>query len=94
MRRLVNEGGPFFVVACVLLGAGVAVVIAGRAADSTPTMGVGLVLLLMAVAAIQLVVRRRNRLFEAEMSSMHEVIDQARSRRGDLLAADEDDQDR
>ena len=93
MRRLVSEGGPFFLVACVLLGAGVAVVVAGRAADSTPTMGVGLALLLLAVAAIQLVARRRNRLFEAEMSSMHEVINQARSRRGEL-PADEDDQDR
>ena len=57
-------------------------------------MGVGLALLLLAVVAIQLVVRRRNRRFEAEMSSMHDVIDRARSRRGDLLAADDEDQDR
>ena len=90
MRRWAAEGGPFFVVASVFLVAGVAVVVAGRSADSTPTMGVGLALLVLAVLAIQLVVRRRNRLFEAEMRSMHDVVEQARSRRGELLNEDEE----
>lgn len=71
--------------ACALLAAGLVVVIVGRSADSTPMMGAGLALLLLAVVAIQLVVRRRNRQFEAEMSSIHHVVDQARSRRGELL---------
>lgn len=85
MRRWAAEGGPFFVVATVLLVAGLVVVVAGRSADSTPTMGIGLALLVLAVVAIQLVVRRRNRRFEAEMASMHEVIEEARRHRGEDL---------
>ncbi len=91
MRRLVNEGGPFFVLACVLLVGGVAFVIVGRSADSTATMGVGLALLLLAVAAIQLSVRRRNRRFEDDTTEIRDVIGEARARRGELLADDPDE---
>ena len=83
MRRWAAENGPFFVVACVLLVGGVGVAVAGRVADNTPLMGVGLGLLLMALLAIQLVVRRRNRQFEEEIASIHEVVEEARRHRGE-----------
>lgn len=83
MRRWAAENGPFFVVACVLLVGGVVVVVVGRVADNTPLMGVGLGLLLLAVLAIQLVVQRRNRRFEAEINTIHGVVEEARRRRGD-----------
>lgn len=69
--------------ACLLLVAGLVVVVIGRASDNTPLMGVGLGLLLLAVLAIQLVVRRRNQEFEAEISSIHEVVEEARRHRGE-----------
>lgn len=90
MRRWAAEGGPWFIAACVLLVSGLVVVGVGRSIGSTSTMGVGLALLLSAVVAIQLAVRGRNRRFETEMASMHDVIDQARSRRGEPVPGEDE----
>ena len=91
MRRWAAEYEPFLILACVLLAVGLSVVVIGRSGDSTPMMGVGLAVLALAVIAIQLSVRRRDRHFEAASSDIRDVIGQARARRGELLADDPDE---